>query len=336
MRLVLAGFGVVGQSFVKLLDEMTPELASVYGFVPRIVAILDSSGCTSDEKGLDARRVLRTKAKTGTVGPQPRKTAREIISATEAEVLVEATPTNFKSGEPGLSHIRAGFISKKHVITCNKGPLGIAFHALGELARHNSVQFRYSGAVGGGTPILDFGKICSTGDEVTKVTGILNGTSNFILTRMAEDGLPFGSALALAQKSGYAEKDPTLDVNGYDSAVKISIIANHLKLSRATAAEVKVTGIEDVSLDRVRAASAAGKAVKLIATAEKTLGVEPVLIAKDDPICVSDTYNAVKFHCRSSGPKVIVGKGAGGPETASSMVRDLIEIRASMDGLVNA
>lgn len=332
MRLILAGFGVVGRSFFELLREKTPELTSKYGFVPRVVAIVDSAGYAYDDKGLDTARILKAKAKSGRVGPPPEEPVKEIISRTEADVLVEATPTNFKSGEPGLSHLRAAFVSKKHVVTCNKGPLGIAFQALHELARHNGVEFRYSGAVGGGTPILDFGKTCSTGDDVTMITGILNGTCNFILTRMEQDHLDFEDALTLAQKGGYAERDPTLDVSGYDSAVKISIIANHLKISRATAAEVKTKGIQAVESSDVADALSKGKAVRLLATAAKDLSVEPVLIPRDDPLCVSGPYNAVKFHCRSSGPKVIVGKGAGGPETASSILRDLIEIRGSMDG----
>jgi homoserine dehydrogenase len=164
------------------------------------------------------------------------------------------------------------------------------------------------------------------------VTGILNGTCNFILTKMEQEHLGFQQSLALAQKGGYAERDPTLDINGYDSAVKIAIIANHLNLSRATAAEVKVRGIEGISLEEVRRAAEKGMAVRLLATAEKELTVAPETIPRDDPLCVSGPYNAVKFHCRSSGPKVIVGKGAGGPETASSMLRDLIEIRGSMNG----
>jgi homoserine dehydrogenase len=333
MRLVLVGFGVVGQSLIKLVSESAPGLANRYGFVPRVVAIVDSKGYAYDEKGLSAAKVLRTKSKTGKVGPSPDKTAKELIAELEADVVVETTPTNFVTGQPGLSHIREAFISGKHVVTCNKGPLGIAFHALQELARHNSVQFRYSGAVGGGTPILDFGKTCSTGDDVTKVTGILNGTCNFILTQMEQQHLSFKQALALAQKGGYAERDPTLDINGYDSAVKLSIIANHLGLSRATAAEVKVKGIEEISPEEVDRAAAKGMAVRLLANAEKELSVAPALIQRDDPLCVSGPYNAVKFHCRSSGPKVIVGKGAGGPETASSILRDLIEIRGSMNGM---
>lgn len=335
MRLVLAGFGIVGRSFFELLAKNSTMLASTYGFVPRVVAIIDSSGYAYEERGLDVARVLRTKNRTGAVGPPPALSAKELVAQTEAEVLIEATSTNFKTGEPGLSHIRAAFRSKKHVVTCNKGPLGIAFHALRELAIHNGVQFRYSGAVGGGTPILDFGTTCSTGDDLTKVTGILNGTCNFILTKMEQERLGFGEALALAQRGGYAEKDPAQDINGYDSAVKIAIIANHLNLSRATVGEVKVKGIEDITPEEVDRAAKKGNAVRLLATADRELIVEPVVISREDPLCVSGTFNAVKFDCRSSGPKVIIGKGAGGPETASSLLRDLIEIRGSMNGGTN-
>jgi len=333
MRLVLAGFGVVGQSFAALLEHKEKELASAYGLVPRIVAVIDSSGSLVDEQGLDVSKAVRSKKKNGSLQTHgERRTTAEIIAQTEADVMVETTPTNFRTGEPGLAHIRAAFLSKKSVITCNKGPLGIAFHALRELARHNSVEFRYSGAVGGGTPILDFGRTCSIGDEITKVTGILNGTCNFILTKMEQDHLGFQDALALAQKEGYAETDPSLDINGFDSAVKLAIIANHLNLSRETVRDVRVKGIADISPGEVDRAAAKGEAVRLLATADGGLSVAPVVIRRDDPLCVSGTYNAVKFHCRYSGPKVIVGKGAGGPETASSLLRDLIEIRGSMAG----
>jgi homoserine dehydrogenase len=331
VRLVLAGFGVVGQSFAELLALKEKELSARYGLVPRIVAIIDSSGSVSDERGLDPRRVLRSKRRGRRLGAVllPSSTS-DVIARTEADVVVETTPTDFKTGEPGLAHMRAAFISKKSVITCNKGPLGIAFHAMRELARHNGVQFRYSGAVGGGTPILDFGRTCSVGDEITKVTGILNGTCNFVLTKMEQEGLGFAEALALAQGEGYAETDPSLDINGYDSAVKLAIIANHLNLSRETVRDVKVSGIEHISPGEVARAASKGGAIRLIATAEKGLSVEAQVIPRDDPLCVRGPYNAVKFHCRYSGPKVIVGKGAGGPETASSLLRDLIEIRGVM------
>jgi len=335
VRLVLAGFGVVGQSFANLLAEERRTLASSYGLVPRLVAVVDSTGCVVDEGGLDVAKLVAGKRKNGSVGARASSgagaTTAQIIRDVEADVMVETTPTEFRTGEPGLSHIRAAFGSKKSVITCNKGPLGIAFHALRELARHNSVQFRYSGAVGGGTPVLDFGRTCSIGDEITKVTGILNGTCNFILTRMERDRLDFAQALELAKREGYAEADPSLDVNGFDSAVKLAIIANHLGLSRATVRDVKVAGIAEISPERLARAAEKGTAVRLVATADgPRLSVEPTVVPRDDPLCISGPFNAVKFHCAHSGPKVIVGKGAGGPETASSLLRDLIEIRGSI------
>lgn len=134
MRIVLAGFGVVGRGFLQLIKEKEPRLAKEYGFVPRVVMVLDSTGCAADEKGLDPARLIAKKARTGAVGPKTKLTGREAVDQADADVLVEATPTSFRTGEPGLSHIRAAFRSKKHVVTCNKGPLGIAFQALRELA----------------------------------------------------------------------------------------------------------------------------------------------------------------------------------------------------------
>jgi homoserine dehydrogenase len=332
LRLILVGFGTVGQAFAELLLRKERDLGASYGLVPRVVAIVDSTGSTTEDRGLDIRKVIRKKRQSGTVaagGGSSGLTAEGVIREVDAEVLIETTPTNFKNGQPGLNHLRAAFISKKHVVTSNKGPVGAAFQALHELARHNGVQFRYSGAVGGGTPILDFGKTCSVGDDITKVTGILNGTCNFILTMMEREGVEFDAALRRAQEEGYAEKDPSLDVDGFDSAVKLVIIANHLRLNRATVSEVKVAGISGISLGDVLKARDAGNALRLVATADGNLSVGPTLLSRDDPLCVSGAYNAVKFDCTSSGPKVIIGKGAGGPETASSLLRDLIEIRAT-------
>jgi homoserine dehydrogenase len=336
LRIVLAGFGVVGQSFAELLVLKSADLASRYGVVPRLVAIVDSEGSVLDGRGLSIKKALQEKRTKGRVGDRNGRDTARIIAETEAEVLIEATPTNFRTGEPGLSHMKAAFASKKHVVTCNKGPLAVAFHAMHELARHNGVQLRYSGAVGGGTPILDFGQSCARGDDIVSVTGILNGTCNFILSKMEQDGATFDDALKLAQKEGYAEADPTLDIDGYDSAVKLVIMANHLGLSRATVKEVKIKGIRGIDSREVVRARESGRAIRLIATAEHGLSISPTSLDRNDPVCVSGAYNAVKFHCRFSGPKVIIGKGAGGPETASSLLRDLLDIRGAFNEGVTA
>ena len=339
MRLVLAGFGVVGQSFARLLMAQEKELALTYGLVPQVVGIMDSSGWLFDEHGVDLKKALKSKKETGRVTAkapreEPTRKAADVIRDLEAEVLIEATPTNFKTGEPGFSHMKAAFESRKHVVTCNKGPLALAYYALHELARHNGVQLRFSGAVGGGTPILDFGKTCSMGDQLTGMRGILNGTCNYILTRMEGEGVSFDQALDGAQKAGYAEADPSLDIDGFDTAVKLVITANHLLLSKAGIKDVKITGIRGMSSREISKAKGAGKAVRLIASAspEKGLVVQPTVIDRAHPLCISGANNAVEFECRYSGPKVIIGKGAGGPETASSLLRDLLEIRGKIIG----
>jgi homoserine dehydrogenase len=339
LRLVLAGFGVVGQSFARLLMAQEKELASSYGLVPQVVGIMDSSGWLVDEHGIDLRRALKAKKETGKVAARapkeaaPKKPA-DMIRGLEAEVLIEATPTNFKTGEPGFSHMKAAFESRKHVVTCNKGPLAIAYYALHELARHNGVQLRFSGAVGGGTPVLDFGKTCSMGDRLTGIRGILNGTCNYILTRMEQQGVSFDEALEGAKKAGYAEADPSLDIDGYDSAVKLVITANHLLLSKAGIKDVKVSGIRGISREKVLKTKEGGKAIRLIASVSKERGlvVEPTVIEREHPLCITGANNAVEFECEYSGPKVIIGKGAGGPETASSLLRDLLEIRGKING----
>ncbi len=336
MRLALVGFGVVGRSFARLLQLKEGELGSVFGLSPKVVCVIDRHTYAEDENGLQIRRFLKTKETTGVVGRSKEDSSVDIIKRTDADVLIESTPTNLKSGEPGFSHIKAAFQSGKSVVTVNKGPLALGFRSLMELARHNNVHFRFSGAVGGGTPILDFGKACSKGDTIKRITGILNSTSNFILTLMERDRLSFSSALKFAQREGYAEANPSLDVDGYDAAVKLVIVVNYLTSRSLTIRDVKISGIRDTSVKAVERAHQVGKAVRLIASADGSYSVSPQLLDSIDPLCVSGAFNAVKFSCEYSGDKVIVGKGAGGMETASSILRDLIEIRNLLGARVSS
>ncbi len=336
MRIVLGGFGVVAQSLGRLLVSKELELSQKFGMVPRVVCIIDRESALFDDDGIDLRSALKTKTRTGKVGKlrEARKSTADIIKGTDADVLVESTPTNFRTGEPGLSHIRAAFQSKKSVIATNKGPLAVAFRALMELAHHNGVYFRFSGVVGGGTPVLDFGRSCARGDSITGIMGILNSTSNYVLTMMERDGLGFDQAVRLAQKEGYAEADPSLDVDGFDSAVKLVIMANFLLGRNVTMRDVSITGIRGVTQEKLQEAHTRGMAVRLVARADRSLSVSPAELSTSDPLCISGPFNAVKFLCENSGEKIIVGKGAGGIETASSILRDLIEIRGLLGARV--
>ncbi|MGC2575167.1 MAG: homoserine dehydrogenase [Candidatus Nitrosopolaris sp.] len=331
MRLIVNGFGVVGQSFAKLLLSRSADLYRVHGVNPRIVACIDKGGCAVSEKGLDLQRLLNTKKLSGTVGLYNRGNHTfdplQLIEKVDAEVLLESTPTNLDNGEPGISNIIAAMKSRKHVITVNKGPLALAFPSLIELARYNNVELRFSGTVGGGMPILEFAKRCLRGDSIISFHGILNGTTNYILSKMGE-GLTFDEALNDAKLKGYAEAVPSLDIDGYDAAAKLVIMANWIMGMKVTIKDINRRGISQVTLTDVKHAHKNGKAIKLIAKCDKRqLVVEPTELSNVDPICVNGTLNAVTFSSEHSGKHTIIGHGAGGIPTASAVLRDLIDIR---------
>jgi homoserine dehydrogenase len=327
----LLGFGVVGQSFVKLLLSHSTDLYNDYGIKPKVVACADHKGIVSCNQGLDLDRLLNVKKKKRSVIQYGSNTDTsgilDVIENVDAEVVIELTPTNITNGEPGKTHIIAAMKSGKNVITVNKGPLALEFPSLMELAEYNRIAFKFSGTVGGGTPILEFAKRCLRGDRIISFEGILNGTTNYILSKMYE-GLNFTQALRDASEKGYAEKDSTLDIDGYDAVAKLVIASNLVMNMKSTMSDVVRTGIRDVQRTRVMNERKKGNAIKLIASCDgKNLVVKPKPVSTKDPICVDGILNAVTFTCQHSGQQTIIGKGAGGMETASSILRDLIDIR---------
>lgn len=335
MRIILIGYGIVGQSFTKLLLSKLVDLSNLYGMKPRIVACVDNKGSAIDTSGLDIQRLLEIKKNKGTVGEYyNNKTSRleplQIIENIDAEIVLELTPTNLTDGEPGLSHITSAMKYGKNVITVNKGPLSVAFSSLIELANYNGIMFKFSGTVGGGTPILEFAKRCLKGDRIVSFKGILNGTTNFILSKM-EEGLTFKNALKDAQIKGYAETVPSLDIDGFDAAAKLVIMANWLMGMKVALEDVNRNGITKVKTQEVTKAIKKGNAIKLIASCEnKRLVVKPMEVSKLDPICVNGTLNSVTFSLEYAGNQTIIGRGAGGIETASAVLRDMIEIRENI------
>lgn len=328
----MLGFGVVGQSFVKLLVSHSTDLYNVYGIKPKVVACADNGGIVTCDQGLNLDRLLNVKKKKKSVAQYgPRGSTSEIVDVIEnldAEVVIELTPTNITDGEPGKNHIITAMKSGKNVITVNKGPLALEFPSLIELAEYNRIAFKFSGTVGGGTPILEFAKRCLRGDRIISFEGILNGTTNYILSKMYE-GLNFSQALRDASEKGYAEKDPTLDIEGYDAVAKLVIASNFVMNLKSTINDVRRTGIRDIRASEVVNERKKGNAIKLIASCDgKKLIVGPKPVSTKDPICVDGILNAITFTCQHSGQQTIIGKGAGGMETASSILRDLIDIRS--------
>ena len=335
MRIILCGFGVVGQSLVKLFDSRSENLYAKYGLKPRVVGVFDSKGSAVDTSGLDVSKLVEVKKKFGTVknyaDSKNTLSGVEMLKNVEADVLIETTASNYKDAEPGMTHITTAMKKGLHVISVNKGPLALAFPSLMELAIYNQVMFKFSGTVGGGTPILDYAKNSLSGERITSFAGILNGTTNYILSNMAT-GLSFEDALKDAKDRGYVEADESLDLDGLDATAKLVILANWIMGMKVTMPDIKPTGIRNVTVKDIKKAAKNNCAVKLIASCNKELVVGPKEVSNDDPLCVNGTLNAIAFTSEHSGTQTIIGRGAGGTETASSILRDLLDIRQEIAG----
>ena len=330
MRIILCGFGVVAQSLAKLLESRSNELYSRYGLKPRIVGVFDTKGSTHDTAGLNLQKLIEVKKKFGSVKLYDKSKSHlsgiEMIKTLDADIMIETTASNYKDAEPGMTHIITAMKRKMHVISVNKGPLALAFPSLMELAEFNQVLLRFSGTVGGGTPILDYAKNSLRGEKITSFQGILNGTTNYILTNMA-NGMSFDEALSDAKSKGYVEADESLDLDGLDAGAKLVILANWIMGMKVTMPDIIREGIRNVTSDDIKNAERNSSSIKLIASCDGNLRVSPIEIKNDNPLCVDGTLNAIAFTSEHSGTQTIIGRGAGGTETASSILRDIIDIK---------
>lgn len=337
MRIMLVGFGNLGRGLSRAFIQKAGFLRKAHGLIPRVVAAVDEFGAVVDEKGLNLTKLLKATEKAGTVaaykGGKRGKRALQVIEEVEADVVYELTLTNIKTGEPGLAHIKRAMRAGKHVITSNKGPLVVAFRELDSLAKRCGVEFRYSASVGGAVPVVGLAKKLLAGNEIREIRGVLNGTTNYILTRMSKEGVPFEVVLREAQELGIAEKDPTLDIEGIDTACKITILANSLLGMNARLKEVKRAGITRVRPEAIRLAQEAGCTIKLIGIAKRgSLEVGPKLVPLGHPLAVGGTLNAVTFKLDLAREISITGFGAGPKETSSSLLGDLIDIHRTLGG----
>lgn len=331
MRILLLGFGVVGQAVARLLEEQRVELLRRHGLSPRLVGVVDSGGAALAGRGLDVETLLELKQSGGSVAELPGcgergRVVRELITDGSADVVVEAMPSDLAAPGAAIERLKCAFGCGRHAISVNKAPLAVAMPALLELASYNRVEFRFSGTVGGGTPVLAMARECCRGDRVARVQAVLNGTTNFILSRMHERGEGLDAALAEAVKLGYAESDPSADVEGIDTAIKLVIVSNAVLGRAVTLDQVDVSGIGGVTGDQVRAAASKGQHLKLVGEIGEDLSVKVREVTQGHALDVGGSLNAVTFTLSAAGEVTVVGRGAGGTETATSVVRDLIDI----------
>lgn len=310
MKLAVVGAGAVGRSVLDLAGE--------YGHT--VVAIADSETAATDPDGLDPETVLGRKNEEGRVG----SSAPEAALESEYDVLVEVTPTTLDDAEPGFSHVVGALERDRHVVLANKGPVAERYGDLRAAERASAGEIRFEATVGGAIPAIstieDFGP-----GHISAARGVLNGTANFILTRMAAEGLDYDHVLAEAQDLGVAEADPSFDVQGTDAALKCVIMANVLSEDREfTLADAEVEGIEGVPGSALELAAEDGRTVRLIGEATREgVRVGPRLIPENGTLAVTGTRNIVQFETTHAGRLNISGRGAGGPETATAVLSDV-------------
>lgn len=333
----LVGFGGVNRALAELAGKENDNFAAELGFRLNIVAITDLHfGSLICPSGIDLRMLTAREFAKGGFAELPGGSAHaqneRVIKNVPANIVVEATYTNPVDGEPAVTHCRWALEAGKHVVTTNKGPPAFAAKRLRALAAKNGVAFEYEGSVMSGTPVIRMAKRTLIGSGLWGFEGILNGTSNFVLGRM-ESGLDFASAVRQAQALGYAEADPSADIEGYDVRLKVAILANEFLGAELSPNDVACRGITGLTLDDLASASAEGRRWKLIGSALRDdqgavmATVAPCAISLDATLAgVSGATNAISFKTKLLGDVTVSGPGAGRVETAYALLADIIAI----------
>jgi len=327
VKICLIGKGIVGSSLLQLLNEKKQLFKQKFNLKITVNSIFESDGALIKDKGIDLKEILDVSDDFRNL-PYWRRDVKaiDLISELDIDICIETTPTNPKTGEPGLSHIIEALNNHIDVISSNKGPFYLEYKKIKNLAEQNNCFVKYEATVASCVPSLSI-KEDLIGNEILSIKAILNGTSNFILSRMTAEGVDFPLALKEAQELGYAESDPTLDIEGYDAAGKLVILANELLGWSKNIKDVKVEGISKITPHAIELVKPDGFVIKPLAIAENNeLSVEPRLIDKNSPLNISGNLNVVELETKYAGPIILMGRGAGGFEAASAIINDLIDI----------
>jgi homoserine dehydrogenase len=317
LKVALLGHGVVGSAVARLLHEQSDDLAARVG----------------RPLGLAGIAVRRPARHPDIPAELVTTDAEALVSRPDIDLVVEV----IGGIEPARSLLLTALKSGKSVVSANKALLAEDGAALHAAAASNGVDLYYEAAVAGAIPLLRPLRESLAGDRITRVIGIVNGTTNFILSRMASTGAGFAEALAEATELGYAEADPSADIDGFDAAAKAAILAGLAFHTRVTAADVHREGISEVTAADVASAAAMGCTVKLLAICERSargsagdavsVRVHPAMIPLAHPLAgVGDAFNAVFVEAEAAGSLMFYGRGAGGEPTASAVLGDLVAV----------
>jgi homoserine dehydrogenase len=335
-NVILIGLGVVGTGLAEILHKKKQYFKERYGFEYKVIGVCDLiKGSIYDEKGIDLGKVLVLSKEKGKIEGYPAKEkgleSVEMIKRPAVDIVAEATPTNIKTGGAGLIHYRTALENGKHIVSTNKGAVALKYRELTEIAEKNNAYMGFEGTVISGTPVINLATRDLAGCEIASVRGILNGTTNYILTNM-EQGREYDEVLKEAQEKGYAETDPTADVEGFDPLAKIVILANAVMGGNVDIDTVPREGITKVTLEDVEKAKKEGKRIKLIGKAWRENGevkaqLKPEALPLTDPLAnVMGVLNVVTFETDLTGDVTIIGPGAGAYTAGYAMLTDMLEI----------
>ncbi|MCD4747101.1 MAG: homoserine dehydrogenase [Bacteroidales bacterium] len=332
-KIGILGFGTVGQGISEILLSKKEYLKDKYDFEYDITAVADFVfGNVYNPDGLDIPLMLQeAKEKKKFSKDLTEWDNIELIRNCNADILCELTFTDLNTGGPAVDHVKIALESGKHVVTSNKGPAALFYPEMKKIADENNVKFLIEGTVCAGTPVINLTDGPLAGCEISKIRGILNGTTNYMLSEM-EKGMDYDGVLKVAQELGYAEADPTGDVEGYDARGKVTILANIVMGASLKISDVSCKGITQITSDDIENAKEQNKRWKLIGSVEKKDGkvfgsVAPEMIDLSHPLAgVMGATNALTFTTDLLGDVTIVGPGAGKIETGFSILTDILNI----------
>ncbi|MFC1566021.1 homoserine dehydrogenase [Candidatus Neomarinimicrobiota bacterium] len=341
-KIALIGFGTVGQGLCEILLSKEDYLKSKYGFEASIVAITDVlKGAVYCKEGLDIQQCLNLAKSNKSLEEYKCEGSNcycekgwdsiRTIKETNADIICELAYTDVKTGEPAITHCKTAFEIGKHVVTSNKGPAALQYSIIQKLAKNNNVKFMIEGTVMSGTPVLNLVNGPLAGCEITAIKGILNGTTNYMLSEM-ENGMTYTAVLKKAQELGYAEADPTGDVEGFDAMAKVIILSNVVMNAGISADEVDRQGIKNITPKMISDAKKENSRWKLIGSIKKVkdgikASVKPEKLPLSHPLAnIMGATNALTFTTDLLGVVTIIGAGAGKIETGYSILTDILEI----------
>ena len=323
LRLGVAGLGTVGAAVIRILQSKADTLASELG------RAIEVTGVTARDRHKN-RSCEISKAHWF-------DDAGSLAASPDIDVFVELMGG---AGDPAKAAVEAALSAGKSVITANKALLAAHGQALAALAEKNGVALLYEASAAGGIPVIKTLREALSGNSVHKVSGILNGTCNYILTRMEVENLDFRTCLVEAQRLGYAEADPTADIGGFDTANKVAILTSLAFGTEIDSEAIYVEGIASITSLDIRMADELGYRIKLLGVAERTQGgieqrVHPTMVPKTAPLAqVMGVTNAVTIDADAVGQLTLIGPGAGGDATASAVIGDIAEVAKGSAGPV--